>query len=93
MPLAMWEIHSSRKKDLCEERAPETFPELSASDSLSIEENAHKRLPSEARETHTHKMGGRNPQTHGILPMSATQRRIKYFIEHPSTGTWFCLFN
>lgn len=41
MPLAMWEIQSSRKKDLCEERAPETFPELSASASLSIEENAH----------------------------------------------------
>lgn len=63
MPLAMWEVQGSRKKDLCEKRAPETFPELSAGASLSIEENAHKRMPSEARETHTHKMGGRNPDS------------------------------
>lgn len=55
MPLAMWEIQSSREK-VYEERAPETFPELSDSTSLSTEENAHKRMPFEARETHTHKM-------------------------------------
>lgn len=93
MPLAMWEVQGSRKKDLCEKRAPEPFPELSAGASLSIEENAHKRMPSEAREARTYKMGGRNLQTHGVLPMSATQRRTKYFTGHPSTGTWFCLFN
>lgn len=92
---ALGNVGSSRfqEKDRCEKRAPEIFPELSASASLSIEENAHKRMPSEARETHTHKMGGRNPQTHGVLLISATERRTKYFTGHPSTGTWFCLFN